>query len=115
MKDENDVIIKMNKIVNEYHSLNSIDGNTLNEMLRQITSCLYYLETVRSEAHNHFQCMIANLTEEGSSVAKANNLAHVAFPLMYKLRRIMTSGYEVVGAIRTNISYLKSEMNQNLN
>ena len=115
MKDENDVIIKMNKLVNEYHALKSIDGHSLNEMLRQLTSCLYYLETIRSEAHNHFQIMIANKTEEGMSVARATNLAHVEFPLLYKLRHIMNSGYEVVGAIRTNISYLKSEMNQNLN
>lgn len=115
MKDENDVLEKMSGIINDYHNYSGVNGNTLNEMLRQLTSCLYYLETVRSEAHNSFQCMVADLVSEGNSVAKATNLAHVAFPLMYKLRRIMTSGYEVTGAIRTNISYLKSEMNQNLN
>jgi len=29
---------------------------------------------------------------------------------MYKLRRLLESGYRVVDAMRTNISFLKSEM-----
>jgi hypothetical protein len=29
---------------------------------------------------------------------------------MYKLRRLMDGAYEVVGAIRTNISFIKSEL-----
>ena len=67
MKDENDVIVRMNEIIQDYHKLPAIDGHSLNEMLRQLTSCLYYLETVRSEAHNSFQVMIANLVQEGNS------------------------------------------------
>jgi hypothetical protein len=47
----------------------------------------------------------------GLSVARAENEAHVKVPEMYLLRRVMDAGYEVIGAIRTNISYLKSERN----
>jgi hypothetical protein len=35
-------------------------------------------------------------------------------PELYRLRRIMESGYETSGAIRTNISWLKSEINNSM-
>lgn len=111
MKDYNDVIIRMDALVNRYWGVQGLDGPTLNDLLKQVTSCLYYLETVRSDIHNSFQVEINKLVESGKSVARAQNCAHVKHPDMYRLRRVMEAGYEVVGAIRTNISYLKSEMN----
>jgi hypothetical protein len=36
--------------------------------------------------------------------------ADVRYPELYELRRAMDAAYTVVNAIRTNISYLKSEI-----
>jgi hypothetical protein len=47
--------------------------------------------------------------KEKKTVARAENEAHVTYPQMYQLRRIQDAGYRVADAIRTNISYLKSE------
>ena len=107
-----EVIEKMNNMVNLYHTMENLDGNRLNQLLQQMTSCLYYLETQRASLHNEWQREVKELVDSGDSVSRAENKAHVKFPNMYRLRRVMTSGYKVAEAIRTNISYLKSEMNQ---
>jgi hypothetical protein len=52
---------------------------------------------------------VFKLVKGGSTVARAINEANVLYPEMYQLRRIMDGGYRIVDAIRTNISYLKSE------
>jgi|15BtaG_2_1085339.scaffolds.fasta_scaffold01272_12 hypothetical protein len=98
----------LNDLVNEYYNGN-LDGNKLSNLLKNITGNLYYLETVRSEQHNLFETEVFNLVKDGSSVARAINEANVKYPMMYQLRRIMDGGYRIVDAIRTNISYLKSE------
>ena len=105
MKELND----LNKYVNEYYRCNLTDGNQLSRLLQKITGLLYYLESVRSDVHNAFETNVFNMVKEKSTVARATNAAHVEFPQMYQLRRIMDAGYRVADAIRTNISYLKSE------
>ena len=99
----------LNKYVNEYYKCNLTDGNRLNVLLQKITGLLYYLETVRSDCHNAFETHIFNMVKEKQTVARATNEAHVVYPQMYQLRRVMDAGYRVADAIRTNISYLKKE------
>jgi hypothetical protein len=97
-------------LVREYYKTSTSDGQTLNELLKKITALLFYLTTVRSEVHDEFQNYIHNKTrDKGMSVARAENEAHVNYPAMYRLRHILDSANDVVGAIRTNISYLKKE------
>lgn len=108
MSDAANQITLLNALVNEYYT-KPLDGHRLNQLLQKINGNLYYLETVRSEQHSLFETMVHNLVKEGNSVARATNTAHVEFPMMYQLRRIMDSGYRITDAIRTNISYLKSE------
>lgn len=99
---------KLNIHVNDYH-VSKLDGHRLAVLLQKITGILFYLETIRSEQHALFEANVFGLTQKGSSVARAVNEAHVNHPLMYRLRRIMDAGYRITDAIRTNISYLKSE------
>tara|TARA_R110000751_G_scaffold95184_1_gene185981 strand:+ start:178 stop:516 length:339 start_codon:yes stop_codon:yes gene_type:complete len=106
-------IIKLNDYINKYYKTD-LDGVTLNELGKNISALLYYLESVRSEIHNEFQIQIDNLIDEGNSVARATNKTHVLYPAMYQLRHLMKAGYEVLGMIRTNISFIKQEMNNNL-
>jgi len=101
----------LNRYVNEYYKCNLTDGERLNVLLQKITGLLYYLETVRSDVHDAFESHVFNMVKEKQTVARAINEAHVVYPQMYKLRRIMDAGYRISDAIRTNISYLKKERN----
>lgn len=100
----------LNNYVNQYYKCNRQDGEKLLLLLQKITALLYYLESVRSEIHNEYEVKVFELVKAGNSVARAVNESNVTYPQMYQLRRIMDAGYRVVDAIRTNISYLKSEM-----
>lgn len=98
------------ELIEEYNSTDIFDGNTLNKQLKELTSRLYHIETMRTKAHEDYEKIIHNKVAEGFSVARATNEANVEVPEMYKLRRLLESGYRVVDSMRTNISFLKSEM-----
>lgn len=110
----NNEINKLNDYVNDYYKINLSDGEQLNLLLQKISSLLYYLESVRAEVHDAYEAKVFELVKEGNSVARSINEANVTYPQMYQLRRLMDAGYRVVDAIRTNISYLKSEMQNNI-
>ena len=99
----------LNTYVNKYYNSNLQDGNELNFLLQKITGLLYYLETVRADTHNDYEVMVFDLVKQKFTVSRAINEANVSFPMMYQLRRIMDAGYKITDAIRTNISFLKSE------
>lgn len=105
---------KLNGYVNEYYNCNRQDGEKLLMLLQKITALLYYLETVRGDVHDAYEGKVFELVKDGQSVSRAINEANVTYPQMYQLRRLMDGAYRVVDAIRTNISYLKSEMNNKL-
>jgi hypothetical protein len=99
----------LNAFVKKYYNSNLQDGNELNLLLQKITGLLYYLETVRADTHNDYEIMVFDLVKQKFTVSRAINEANVSFPMMYQLRRIMDAGYKITDAIRTNISFLKSE------
>ena len=101
---------KIADIIDNYNSTDIFDGQTLNNQLKQLTSMLYHVETIRTKAHQDFESVIHSKVKEGFSVARATNEANVAVPEMYRLRRLLESGYRVADSMRTNISFLKSEM-----
>jgi len=112
MTDPSKQIADLSEYVNRYYKCNLQDGNELSELLQKITGLLFYLETVRCEIHNLYESEVFKLVKGGASVARAINEANVKYPTMYQLRHVMSSGYKIVDAIRTNISYLKSEKQQ---
>lgn len=95
--------------IKKYRSLGTLDGDGLNSCLQQIVATMYFLETERAKIHEDFQKHMNFCILEGMAVSRAENEANVKYPEMYKMRRIMESAYEVVGAIRSNLSWLKSE------
>jgi hypothetical protein len=102
-------IEKLNEYVNQYYKCNLQDGNELSFLLQKITGLLFYLETVRAEIHDLYENKVFNLVKDKYTISKAVNEANVEYPQMYQLRRIMDAGYRITDAIRTNISFLKSE------
>lgn len=111
MKEYKGVIASLNEDIKIYKSLSTDQGNALNDVLKDISARLYYLETVRAHYHNKWQFRVKEMIDRDSTVSRAENLAHVDYPEMYELRRVMLGAYGVVGAIRSHLSYLKTEMN----
>ena len=105
-------IENITNIILEYNEIeiDKTNGFYLNEMLKNLTTNLFYLETIRSKHHLNFEKIIHTEVSKVKSVARATNKANVEIPEIYHLRRIMTSAYKVADAIRTNISFLKSEL-----
>lgn len=95
--------------IQEYRQMEVLEGERLNHLLQQITGTLFYLETIRSNFHHDYQSKVQECILGGDSVARATNKADVSIPEMYLLRHIMKSAYTCVDAIRSNISWLKSE------
>lgn len=100
---------RITAIIKEYRQSSDMNGENLNEWLKELTGTLFYLEKERSEYHYAFEKKVHLHTGEGDSVARAVNKANVSIPEMYMLRRIMDAAYTVADAMRTNISYLKKE------
>lgn len=111
MTDLEKALDHITKEIQKYRQCDIMDGEGLVNILQQITATLFYLEKERSTYHAQFQDTINRLVLDGNSVARAENEAHTKIPEMYMLRHIMSSAYEIVGAIRTNISWLKTEKN----
>ena len=103
-------ITKLNELVKEYYNCDLNNGSQLNALLQKITGILYYLESVRATVKNDYEISVYELVKQNKSVARALNETEVKYPEMYQLRRVMDAGYRIADAIRTNISFLKSEM-----
>jgi len=95
--------------IRSYRQSDLISGDSLISHLQTITGILYYLEGVRSEYHQKWQESLKKGILEGLAYNRAEHNAHLEVPELYKLRHIMTAAYEVVGAIRSTLSWLKSE------
>lgn len=87
------------------------NGMRLNECLQQIVSIIAYLENELSDFHKEYHEKVQGGIKNELSVARAEHEANLSVPQLHKLRHVLKGAYEVAGAIRTNISFLKSEMN----
>lgn len=114
MSDLSNALNHISDNIKKYRECDLMDGNELLVILQQITGTLHYLESVRGDYHHQYQAVINKLVLEGSTVSRAENQANIDVPQMYMLRHIMTSAYEVVGAIRTTVSYLKTEKHNSI-
>lgn len=82
---------------------------TLNELLIKMTADLFFLENYRDSYARKYNSLMHGFIKNGESVSASEIKSTEQVPEMYMLRRIMTSGYKIADAIRTNISYLKQE------
>ena len=101
---------KLTSYIQAYDDVSLNNGENLNYLLQKINTSLFYLETERSNFKNQYEMKVFDLTtNKKMTVARAINFAEVDVPELYMLRRIMDSAYRCSDAIRTNISFLKSE------
>jgi hypothetical protein len=108
-------LTKITEIIKQYRCAKEMNGEQLNNWLRELVGILFYLEKERSEYHFEFEKKVFLHTSEGDSVARAVNKSEVAIPELYMLRRIMDASYKCADAMRSNLSYLKSERNHTPN
>ncbi len=111
MQETMDTIIG---IINDYNSSSNHNPEGLLDLGRSLSAHLFFLEKYRSDAHKRFQARVKSLKDEGWKVNAAENEANVEIPELYELRRFMESAEKVLGMIRSELSWLKTEM-QNTN
>jgi tryptophan 2,3-dioxygenase len=111
MTDFEKALSHLSDQVKRYRQMEILEGNELNEILQQVTGTLFFLEKQRAEYHDQWQRHVHRLVQNGESVNKSENSAHVAIPEMYLCRKVMDAGYTVAEAIRSNLSWLKTEIN----
>ena len=102
-------ISDVEKITSEYRSVNPT-GNDLVDMMRRLSANLAYLQSERARYHEQWQSVVFRLTENGKAVNRAENEAHVTVKELYLLRRIMQGGYAELDVMRSQLSWLKKEM-----
>jgi len=98
--------------VKSYRGCEIEDVITLLTIQKELAGTAFYLETCRAEYHTRHQTIMNKLILEGSSVAAAEIKANVQVPEIYYLRRTMGVVYEILSAIRTQISYIKNELKE---
>jgi hypothetical protein len=99
---------ELNEIVNSFYKVVP-QGAALCDMLRRSTALIYFLETYRSEVHKNW--IATYHATEGTNAAKERQ-ADKDHPELYLLRRVIPSANKVVEAMRSNLSYLKTELSQ---
>ena len=105
----NEHLDKITQVITWYEDAELKHLMDLNRALTVLSSNLYHVEVERSKYHDKFQRRIYELTANKMTVSRAENQTHKEIPEMYKLRHIMTSAYKVVEAIRSQLSWLKTE------
>lgn len=110
-----ELLANLNIAVSKYRKLgeelNFNHLGELNEILIQITSNLFFLESYRDSFARKYNSLMHGFISEGGSVSSSEVKSKEKVPEIYMLRRIMTSAYKIADGIRTNISYLKLEEN----
>lgn len=94
-------------IVNDYYQCDYTQVETIVQLLKQMTCVLASMETLRAEAYQKYNGILFKYT---GPVSRREIEANERVPELYMLRRIMTAGYKVVEAMRSNVSFVKMEI-----
>lgn len=101
------ILDNINRLIEDYHNLQLTLVKDQSEILRGLTTNLYFLEKYRIEAYETWQSVY--FQSKGTSGAAKEREADFKVPELYKIRRIMEGGYKVVDSIRSTISIYKKE------
>lgn len=101
------ILDNIDKWIENYHNLKLVLVKDQSEILRGLTTNLYFLEKYRIEAYETWQSVY--FQSKGTSGAAKEREADFKVPELYKIRRITEGGYKVVDSIRSTISIYKKE------
>ena len=98
-------------IIEDYNTSDGHHQQGLLDMARALAANLFFLEKHRADVHKKFEGFKHTLITGGSTIGKADNSANFTHPELYMLRRIMEAGYKNLDIMRSEISWLRAEMN----
>ena len=102
---------RITEIIEEFNSSNNHNPQGLLDMGRNLSSNLFFLQKFRIKSHLNYETVIYSLKNQDWKINAAINEAKIKVPELYMLRRTMESAESVLGMIRTEISWIKTEMN----
>jgi len=102
-----EILDNINHLIEKYHLLELKLVNEQSELLRGLTTNLYFLEKYRIESYEKWQSVY--FQSNGKSGAAKEREADFKVPEIYQIRRIMAGGYKVVDSLRSTISIYKRE------
>lgn len=102
-----EILNKINSAVEKYHHLELKMVSDQSEILRDLTTSLFFLESHRVEAYEKWH-EAYNLSSEKTNAGKQRD-ADFQVQELYMIRRIMTGAYKVVDSIRSTISVNRKE------
>lgn len=107
MKPLHEILEQIDEAVDTYHTLQLKMVLEQSEILRKLTTGLYFLEQHRVEAKEKWNSTY--FQSQGKTNAAKEREADIKCPEIYQIRRIMTGGYKVVDSIRSTISVNRKE------
>ena len=101
-----EILKKIRESVDRYNNIPLENYKELSEILRTLTSNLFYLEAYRVKAKNewmesYFDCEGTNANKERVADSEVKEL--------YMLRHLMSSVYRITDSLRSQISIYKKE------
>lgn len=94
-------------IIEDYHGTIDPNGDQLNNWIKDVSALLFFLSTERIKAHKSYNAIMFN--RGTNSVSAQAVTANEQAPELYKLRYIIKAGYEVLGAMRSNLVSRRQE------
>ena len=104
---ESEILENINNCVERYHNMNLEDTLNQSDILRTLTSNLFFLENYRVQASVKWHSVYFNSTSKTN--AGKEREADLKVEELYMYRRIMTAGYRVCDALRSTISINRKE------
>ena len=106
-KELSEILNNIDDCAQRYEALELINTLAQGEILRKLTSNLFFLEKHRIQAHTDWMEVYYSC-KQTSNAARAQ-WADNEVKELYLIRRTMESGYKLVDAIRSTISIYKKE------
>jgi len=102
-------LLELHDHIDTYQTNDNLNGDNIMYLLRKISSITYYLESERGLFYKKWNARMFELTKKGMSVAKAKIQVDNEVPELNLLRLTTKSSNNVMDAMRTHLSGLKSE------
>lgn len=104
MRDLGEILEKINEAVSDYETKKLGLVHDQAEILRNISTGLYFLVSHKVEAHNKW--MSSYMNHKGSNAAR-ERFADSEVPELYLIRQVMSSAAKVQESLRSTISINK--------
>lgn len=103
-----DILNKVNTIIEAYESGKYMSSENLRKMLRQLSANYHYLTLTNIDAYQRWNSTVYN-REDGISVASAKVKADEEVPELRITRKILQAVDHVIWSMRSELSIIKKD------